>query len=135
MIIMVIVVRNMTNTPWTGNAYFDARIIENSKGLTFSQCPREHRTPGDGARPSWHHARFRGTVDKTKVAGSSGPRSRGMLRTVGAFLALIGLGGLTILLGLTAPWYTLVVFAVALVGEVLIIASLIPWSGSKGART
>jgi len=57
------------------------------------------------------------------------------LRTVGAFLALIGLGGLTILLGLTAPWYVSVVFAMALVGEGLIIASLIPWSGSKGART
>lgn len=122
---MVIVVRNMTNTPLTGNAHFDAKIIENSNGWIFGQGLREEWAPSRRKRSLWHLDRLKDMIMMALTPNESEPRPRRIARA-GACLSLLGLGWLAVLLGLTVPWFVFIPLAVTLAGEVLIVASLIP---------
>jgi len=112
----------MTNTPLTGNAHFDARIIENSNGWIFSQVQEDKRS---SARRKGQ-VRCGGMAQAVLALRGYAPRLTGGARAIGGFLILLGLGWLSLMIGLTVPWYVSLPFLAVLAGEVLIVVSLIP---------
>jgi hypothetical protein len=127
---MVIMVLCMINTPMIGNAHMDSRIMENVNQWTLSQEPLVEKRDRSGSYGKPMNEPYDGSSDPTKD-----PRSRWALRIVGASLFILGLSWMAVALGLVFPWYALLPISVALVGEVLIVVSLIPHSEKRTGTT